>query len=78
MAHKNHKLLPIKIALSPTQSATATGLNYHRDIAPAVESGALPVYLIGSGARPKRRVLVADLEQWLRNNPQLIRHLIKR
>jgi hypothetical protein len=78
VAHKHHKFLPVRVALSPTQSATATGLHYDRDIKPAIESGALPVYLIGNGVKPKRRVLVSDLEQWLRNNPQLIRHLIKR
>ncbi len=80
MAHRHHKFLPVRVALSPTQCATACGLHYDRDIKPAVESGTLPVYLIGEpGAlRPRRRVIVADLEQWLRNNPQLIKRVCKR
>ncbi|WP_298107430.1 hypothetical protein [Bradyrhizobium sp.] len=75
---RQHKLLPIRIALSPTQCASATGLHFENVIKPAVESGALRVHLIGDGVRPKRRVIVADLEQWLRDHPQLIKHVTKR
>jgi len=78
MGHRNHKFLPVRVALSPTQCATATGLHYDRVIAPAVESGALLVHLIGDGPRPKRRVMVSDLEQWLRDHPTLIKSVIKR
>jgi hypothetical protein len=45
---RQHRNLPVRVALSPTQAASATGLNYVRVIRPAVETGALPVHLIGA------------------------------
>jgi len=78
MAHRHHKFLPVRVALSPTQCAEACGLNYDRVIAPAIESGALPVHLIGEGVKPRRRVMVSDLEKFLRNHPTLIKQVTKR
>ena len=55
------------LALSPTACATALGLNYDRVISPAIASGALgPVYAIGA----KRRLLVIDIERFVRSFPQ--------
>ena len=77
MARRDQKLLPVRVALSITAAATACMLHVDH-IKQAINDGLLPVYLIGEGVRPKQRILVSDLELWLRQNPQLICHVIKR
>jgi len=54
------------LALSP--AATATALSIRPDeVADAIKSGALgPVFMMGI----KRRILVADVERWVRSWPQ--------
>ena len=56
----------VKIALSPTKVATATDLDYRRVILPAILAGDLgPIYRINN----KRRLLISDVEAWLRKFP---------
>jgi hypothetical protein len=51
------------LALSPSACADAIGVSYDHVILPAISSGELgPVYVRGA----KRRILVSDLEAWLR------------
>lgn len=73
---RDHKLLPMRVCLSPAQTITATGL-HESVIMSAIESGALPVHLIGEGPRPKRKIVVRELEQWLINHPTLIKQVAK-
>jgi len=57
----------IMLALSPSATARALGVNYERAILPAIASGALgPVYSLGA----KHRLLVSDIERWVRSWPQ--------
>jgi hypothetical protein len=58
----------IRICLSPTQTATATGLSYERVIRPAIERGELVVYVVAG----KRKVMVEDIAAYLRSHKQLI------
>lgn len=74
---RDHKLLPMRVALSPAQTITATGL-HESVIMGAIESGQLVVHLIGDGVKPRKKILVADLEAWLRAHPTLIKSVTKR
>jgi hypothetical protein len=56
----------IRVCLSPTKVATATGLHFDRVISPAIAAGELPVYLVAGN---HRRILISDLEKWLRSFP---------
>jgi excisionase family DNA binding protein len=59
------KTVVVILALSPAGAATALGVQ-PRDIYEAIEADVLPVYGIGI----KRRILVSDLEAWVRSKPQ--------
>jgi hypothetical protein len=66
MARTNHVLPITMIAMSPTKVAAATALDYRGVVLPAIFVGELgPVYRIGH----RRRLLIADVEKWLRRFP---------
>jgi hypothetical protein len=54
------------LALSPAGVATALGIR-DDEVAEAIKNGALSVFTKGV----KRRVLVADVERWVRSWPQV-------
>jgi hypothetical protein len=69
MSTRRHVGPVTKIAMSPTKISTATGLRLDRVISPAIKSGELPCYVIGN----HRRVLISDVEAWLRTYPRLLK-----
>jgi hypothetical protein len=61
---RTHKLPTPIIALSPARCAAAIGADYGDVILPAILCGELgPVYRQGV----HRRILIRDLEDWIRN-----------
>jgi hypothetical protein len=54
------------LALSPAATATALGIRPD-EVADAIDDGSLPVFVKGI----KRRILTADIEQWVRSWPQI-------
>ena len=54
------------LALSPAAVATALGVRAD-EVATAINSGALPVHVMGL----KRRVHVSDIERWFRSWKQI-------
>jgi len=56
----------VYLALSPAAVATALGIRPD-EVADAINSGALPVHVMGL----KRRVHVSDIERWFRSWKQI-------
>jgi hypothetical protein len=56
----------IVLALSPSATARALGVNYERVILPAIDAGLLTVRMCG----PKRRISVANIQAWFETWPQ--------
>jgi excisionase family DNA binding protein len=54
----------VYLALSPAAVATALGIRAD-EVADAINNGLLPLFMMGI----KRRILVADVERWVRTWP---------
>jgi hypothetical protein len=66
MARSNHSGPVVRLAFSPTKIATALSVDYRRTVLPAITAGELgPVYTNPRG-KTQRRILVADIERWVR------------
>lgn len=57
------------VAVSPARAAESLGIKVER-IQEAIKSGELPCYIKGV----QRRVLVADLTEWVRNTWEKVHH----
>ncbi|MGY3584327.1 hypothetical protein ACVIGB_006615 [Bradyrhizobium sp. USDA 4341] len=63
------RLTPLKLALSPSATAEALGLNYRNVIKPAIERGELgPV----RDVHGRLRIDCADITRWLHSHPKVL------
>ena len=61
------------VAVSPARAAESLGI-HPREIGEAIKSGELACYVKGI----RRRVLIADLTEWVRNTWKEVRHANQR